>query len=217
VPSTGFDHSSQFKLTACPPIICENHFATLSFPSAQTFSVAGENGREAPMIDEQQMIRTLLAEQVRMLGYIQSIVRRPELADDIFQDVCAVAVEKRGQIKNETHLRNWLRTTARLEALTALRKRRADHVAMDPALLDVLDCTWRDEELADSSAYGDSLRQCLKLLSKPHQALVNRRFYENCDYDRLAVELNRPVDSLYVTFSRIYATLGKCIAGRLEA
>jgi RNA polymerase sigma factor (sigma-70 family) len=169
------------------------------------------------MIDEQQMIRTLLAEQVRMLGYIQSIVRRPDMADDIFQDVCALAVQKRGQIRDETHLRNWLRTTARFEAMTVLRKRRADHLSLDPAILDVLDLGWRDADLPASSAYSDRLRHCLKQLSRAHQSLVSKRFFENWDYGRLAAELDRTVDSLYVTFSRIYATLGKCIAERSDA
>ncbi len=169
------------------------------------------------MIDEQQTVRTLLAEQVRLLGYIQSIVRNADLADDVFQDVCVLAVRKRAHIKDETHLRNWLRKTARFEALNAVRRRRVDHLSLDPAVLDVLDQRWQGQDQVDSSAYRELLRQCIGRLSQVHQSLVRKRFFEKLDYGRLAAEFNRSADSLYVTFSRIYATLGKCVAERSAA
>lgn len=53
------------------------------------------------MLDEQRMVRTLLVEQPKVLAYIQSMVRQPDLADDIFQDVCALAMEKRSQIVDD--------------------------------------------------------------------------------------------------------------------
>ena len=166
------------------------------------------------MIDEQPFVRVLLAEQARVIAYIQSIVRQLDLADDVFQDVCALAVQKRAQIQDEQHLRRWMMATARLEALAALRRRRRDHLLLDDQVLDALDQSWRDDEGLDLTACSESLQRCLSLLSDGHQGLIAKRFVDGYDYPRLAAEQRRTVASLYVTFSRIYASLAKCMAVR---
>ena len=167
------------------------------------------------MIEEQRMIRTLLAEQVKVTAYIQSMVRRPEMADDIFQDVCVLAMEKRAQIRDDDHLRNWLRTTSRLQALGAMRKRDLEHLLLDEKTWDALEGSWRTQDDTDSSLYAESLRRCMALLSESHRVLLSKRFVDGYDYQRLSAEYHRTTKSLYVTFSRMYSFLGKCIADRM--
>lgn len=164
------------------------------------------------MLHEQQLVKTLLAEQGRVIAYVQSIVRDPDLADDIFQDVCVLAVEKRAQIQDETHLQKWLLTAARMEALSALRRRKRESLLLDEQVLDAIDASWREQDVLDLTARSDALRRCLSSLSDGHQALVAKRFVNGYDYPRLAAECHRSVSSLYVTFSRIYAFLAKCIS-----
>ncbi len=161
------------------------------------------------------MIRTLLAEQVKVTAYIQSMVRRPEMADDIFQDVCALAMEKRARINDEDHLRNWMRTTARLQALSALRKRELEHLLLDEKTWDTLESSWQALDETDASLYAESLRRCMALLSESHRLLISKRFVDGYDYPRLSAECHRTTKSLYVTFSRIYSFLGKCITERM--
>jgi RNA polymerase sigma factor (sigma-70 family) len=169
------------------------------------------------MIDQETLVRALLTERVKMLGYIQSLIRRHDLAEDIFQDVCAASMKKRDQIEDEVHLRNWLRTAARRQVMNVLRKRQEHHLSLDQDVIDLLDPAWSSHDNSDSAARADALRACLGLLSESHRDLVRKRFAEDYDYERLAAEIKRTVNSLYVTFSRIYATLGKCISARLES
>lgn len=157
-----------------------------------------------------------MAERVKLLGYIQSLIPRHNLAEDIFQDVCAASFRKRAMIADEFHLRHWLRVSARRQAMNVLRKRQESCVSLDRDVADLLDPVWREHDGADSTGRAEALRNCLSLLSKPHQELVQKRFAENYDYPRLAAEFNRSVQSVYVTFSRIYTTLGKCISARLD-
>ena len=124
-------------------------------------------------------------------------------------------MEKRGQIRDEAHLQNWLRTTARFLALNAVRKRQREHLLLDEATWDAVEGSWQKRDATDASAYAESLRRCLPLLSKAHRDLVTKRFVDGHDYQRLSDELHRTTKSLYVTFSRIYAFLGKCIAERM--
>jgi RNA polymerase sigma factor (sigma-70 family) len=169
------------------------------------------------MIDQETLVRALMAERVKLLGYIQSLIPRHDLAEDIFQDVCAASFRKRELIENEVHLRHWLRLAARRQAMNMLRKRQESCVSLDRDVADLLDPVWQEHDGSDSADRADALRNCLAMLSKQHQDLVQKRFIENYDYPRLASEINRSVQSVYVTFSRIYTSLGKCILARLDA
>jgi RNA polymerase sigma factor (sigma-70 family) len=165
-------------------------------------------------MDEHELLRTLLAEQPKLLAYIRSIVRRQDVADDVFQDVCMLAVEKRAGLHDEGHLLRWLRTTSRLTAMNVMRKRQEEQFLLDAGALDALEEAWKAEEPSNASADAEALRHCLESLSAQHRQLVTRRFVEQHEYAQLAAEYRRTVDSLYVTFSRIYAALAKCISAR---
>ncbi len=151
-----------------------------------------------------------------MLGYIQSLIRRHDLAEDVFQDVCAAAMKKREMIEDEDHLRHWMRTAARRQVMNVLRKRQESHLSLDQDVIELLDPVWTGRDGPDGQARAEALRGCMSNLSKSHRDLVHKRFVENYDYARLAAEFGRTVNSLYVTFSRIYASLGKCISARLN-
>jgi RNA polymerase sigma factor (sigma-70 family) len=168
------------------------------------------------MIGQETLVRTLVAERVKMLGYIQSLIRRHDLAEDIFQDVCAASIQKRESIESEEHLRNWMRTTARRQVMNVIRKRQESSLSLDADVMELLEPVWQKQDASDSAERAEALRLCMGQLSKPHQDLVRKRFVENYEYVRLAKEINRTVSSVYVTFSRIYATLGKCVSARLD-
>ena len=167
------------------------------------------------MIDQETLIRSLVAERVKMLGYIQSLIRRHDLAEDVFQDVCASSMRKREQIRDEEHLRHWMRTAARRQVMNVLRKRQESHLSLDRDVVDLLEPVWQKQDGPDSAARAEALRGCIGTLSKTHRDLVQKRFVDGYEYPRLAAEIGRGVNSLYVTFSRIYAVLGKCISARM--
>lgn len=72
-------------------------------------------------LDETTIVRVLLAERARLLAYIWVIVRDVHLVEDVFQEVAALAVQKREELRDEAALPVWLRRTARFQALAALR------------------------------------------------------------------------------------------------
>ena len=168
-------------------------------------------------MDENVLIRVLVAERVKVLGYIQSIVRRPESAEDVFQDVCVLAVQKRQGIEGEAHLLNWLRTTARLTAINVLRKRQERHLSLEDGIIDLLEADWPPHDRDDSASLAEALRHCVDLLSPGAHELIRKRYVEGVGYLKLAEGLKRPVNSLYVTFSRIHAALADCIVRRIAS
>ena len=167
------------------------------------------------MIDQDTLVRALLSERIKLLGYIQSLVRRPGLAADIFQDVCVLALQKREQIHDEAHLLNWMRTAARLQTLNIIRKRQEQNLSLDQDVMDLMESSWKRHDAPKNSALADALRGCMALLSAKQRTLVDKRFIQDYKLERLAEETNRSMNSLYVTFSRIYSALGKCISQKL--
>jgi RNA polymerase sigma-70 factor (ECF subfamily) len=161
---------------------------------------------------EELLVRLMVSERVKVLAFIRSMVRRPELAEDVFQDICVLAVEKRESIRNEEHFLNWLRTAARLRSLSVLRQKGQRHLSLDDDLLDVLEVEWDSHDGDDSESMAAAIRGCVEKLPPAARGLVHRRYVEKAKYPELAKELHRPVVSLYTTFSRIYAVLADCVA-----
>jgi RNA polymerase sigma-70 factor (ECF subfamily) len=161
---------------------------------------------------QELLVRLLVSERVKVLAYIRSMVRRYELAEDVFQDICVLAVEKRESIRDEAHFLNWLRTAARLRSLNVLRQTGQRHLSLDDDLLEVLEPEWEGHDEDDSEVMAAAIRQCVEKLAPAARGLIHRRYVEKAKYADLAKELNRPVVSLYTTFSRIYAVLADCIS-----
>lgn len=189
-----------------------NRSARSEKPPAGVSSASGVSA-----IEQRDLVRVLVAERVKMLAYIDSLVRDEGLSEDLFQEVCMLAVEKAGVIKDELHLVKWLRTTARFHALNAMQKRQQRGVCLDNDVLDALESRWQNHyDADDASDRADALRHCLDKLPGRSRELIERRYVEQLSYDQLALLVGRPIDSLYVTFSRLFASLGNCIMDRLR-
>jgi RNA polymerase sigma factor (sigma-70 family) len=137
------------------------------------------------------------------------------LAKDIFQEVCVVALQKRREIQDDSHLKKWMRITARFYALKSRYKPDGKHLSLENDVVDVLDRRWEQMDAMDYSRVGEALRGCMGALSEQHRQLLEKRFVANQDYQHIAGEMRRSVNSLYTTLSRIYSALAKCISERL--
>jgi RNA polymerase sigma factor (sigma-70 family) len=166
-------------------------------------------------IDSEVVVRVLFAERAKWLSYIGSIVRRADMAEDVFQDVCILALKKADSIPDEAHLVNWTRTTARLRALQVLAKRQERQLSLSDEVLDRLEELWSQHAQEDDDGYADAVRHCLDLLSPVARNLVQMRYVEGMEYAKLAESLHRPAASLYVAFSRIHAALADCVSKRI--
>jgi RNA polymerase sigma-70 factor (ECF subfamily) len=180
-------------------------------------SVDNDRTIEQTCIPHRDLVRVLVAERVKILAYIDSMIRDEELAEDLFQEVCVLAVEKSASILDETHLVKWLRTTARFNALNAIQKRNKRSLTLPESVLDRLESKWQQRDGAQSSDRADALRHCEELLPARTKELLRKRFVEGISYEQLAKGVGRPVNSLYVTFSRIFTSLGNCVMDRLAS
>jgi RNA polymerase sigma-70 factor len=160
-------------------------------------------------MDSNSVVRLLIADRARLLGYVWSIVHDPHLADDVFQDVTVLAIEKAGEIADETHLKRWARKAARFKALEGLRKRKPQIIPLDEDVMELLEAEW--EAGAASSDEVDHLRACLDRLSPHARTLLSLRYAQGLSGARVAEALHIKVQSVYVALARVHRILGDCI------
>jgi RNA polymerase sigma factor (sigma-70 family) len=166
-------------------------------------------------IPQDQLIRLLMAERGKVLAYIRSIVRRDDMAEDVFQDVSILALNKRAEIIDEHHFLRWIRAASKLTALNAIRKARVRELTLDDQVLDVLEANWARTDDDSEAAVAAALDECLKGLSPSAQQIIRERFEAGRSVIEVAKVTGRQVDSLYVAISRIYRALSDCISRRL--
>jgi DNA-directed RNA polymerase specialized sigma24 family protein len=84
-------------------------------------------------------VRALIRDRAKLLGYIWAIVRDHHLADDLFQDVTVLAIERARDIQDEAHLLLWSRKTARYKALEVMRSKAFRMMSLDADVLELLE------------------------------------------------------------------------------
>jgi RNA polymerase sigma-70 factor (ECF subfamily) len=163
---------------------------------------------------QDRLLVLLLAHRGMLLGYITSIVREPHLAEDVFQNMALVVLKKGHVIKEETQFPAWARKVARLEALTALRKRKNSPELLDQSVLDLLEDHWPAGDNSPHAA-GVALRQCMERLAPRARRLIELRYIENVRPADLSAKFARPINTIYVALSRTYRLLATCVKERL--
>ena len=163
------------------------------------------------MTNVETVERVLLSHRVQLLGYIGSIVHDHHLAEDIFQDVAVLAIQKVAEIEDETHLYRWLRQTARYRASYAMRNRYQQPKLLGNDVLDLLDRSWEEFDLSSSAEMLAAIPNCLKQLSLYSRKLVKYRFENGLTGQQIADKLGREVNAVYVAMTRAYRKLDVCI------
>lgn len=168
-------------------------------------------------LDETTIVRTLMAERAKLLAYIWSIVHDAHLVEDVFQEVSLLALAKRSELRDEKALATWLRKSARLLSLTAVRGRIKRPVLLGDAVLDQLDATWANEDHVPAEDTLDLLHGCLAELSERSRQFVALRYIERLSGTQVAEKLGTTVHSVYVALGRIHRVLRDCMEKRRDA
>jgi len=168
-----------------------------------------------PFEESERFLQHILGEREKIIAYLQSIVRQRDLAEDLFQDVCLLAVKKQDEIADVVHLAGWLRIAARQLALNAIRKRSHRDVLLGEKVFDLMETHWRGIDNVSGAAMGDALESCLRLISPSERELLTARYSDDLKSGELARRLGRPARSIYTTLSRIHRKLAQCILQRI--
>ncbi|MBI1369995.1 MAG: sigma-70 family RNA polymerase sigma factor [Planctomycetes bacterium] len=167
-------------------------------------------------IDQHTLVRTLLRDRSKLFAYILSIVRDEHLAEDVFQDVSILALDKCSEIRDVQALPVWIRRAARFKALAALEKDARTPASFDNELLDLIDGEWPRFDALAPSDLNEALRQCLSELTPNNHQIIEMRYGQNLKSGQIAQSLGRTAHAVYIALARIHKQLAACIEHRLR-
>jgi len=166
-------------------------------------------------MEQDELVRLLVREHVKLSAYIWSFVRHDQVTEDILQEVSMQAVRSQATITGEAHLLAWLRRVARNQCLNSLRASSRRTAALDDDLLEVLEVDWQKYDRTSSYDVMDALKTCVEKLSPGNRRLISLRFGEDLRGQALAARLGRKLNAVHVALSRVYRALGDCIRRQL--
>lgn len=185
--------------------------------SPRHFSPNEEAGSSADGLDQETALRGILSQEPLLLGFVRAIVGSRTLAEDIFQDLVVLVMRKHAEIPNVAALPGWSRRAVRFLALKALEKRARERPVMDEELIALIERAVEDDGEPAVDPYLSALGACREKLSAPARELLALRYEQGIPGEQIAERLGRPLNTVYVTISRLHRTLAECIRARVRA
>lgn len=169
------------------------------------------------VLDKNDLLRLLVAERGPLLGFVYSLCRDRDLAEDVFQNLVVLTSEKQPTVSGREHFLSWARTAARYEVNNAMRKRHRT-IPLDPEVIDLLERQWDEADRQQTGpALAEALGHCLDRLTPNVRRLVRLRYDQGLTGDALAAAMDRTLNAVHVALSRAYRTLAGCIEARVGA
>jgi DNA-directed RNA polymerase specialized sigma24 family protein len=125
-------------------------------------------------------------------------------------------MRKHAEIPNVAAVPGWTRRAARFLALKALEKRSRERPTMDEALVNLLEKSSVDDGELAPDRYVTALEHCRARLSAQARELLTLRYVHDLSGEAIAAKLGRPLNTIYVSITRLHRTLGDCIRARLR-
>lgn len=159
--------------------------------------------------------------QGRVRTFLLRYIHRPDLVDDLAQEVFLTAYHSLRTYKKDSPLVVWLLGIARHQALRHLRdegRRRARESGRLQGILTSFQ-TAEAEGAAGEDAFERemaALQDCLKDLPGESSQIVTEHYFRGRSLVSLAGELGRKEGALRVALLRIRASLRRCVQGKLS-
>jgi len=184
---------------------------------ASTIHGLANGGKLQVGLSEETVLCVLLAQRASLIGYIWSMAGDAHLVEDVFQEVAVLALEKRGELRDEKALPTWLRRAARLSVLALIRAQKKSPLLLSDATLDLLGECWEEKTSSHSSADRmAALHECLNRLSPNARQIIALRYMDGLSGIKVAETLNRRIGTIYTALSRIHRRLRECMQSRLN-
>lgn len=170
--------------------------------------------------DPVELFEILVREHSRDLElFLRSVVRDPELVDDLYQETLLVAWRRLDDFDRARSFGAWLRGIARNLAFAARRNHGRSGVLVEDDVLEALDKRFE----AFGRLPGDDLDERLELLERCMEELTDRsreavrlRYEEELDTEQVAEQTASTVFAVRKILLRARERLGECFDRRLS-
>lgn len=163
---------------------------------------------------DDQFLELLACHQGQLFGYIFAAVRNLDDAEELYQQTSIILWRKFSDYKPGSDFVRWACKTAKYEILHHRRKQRRSPICFNDKVL---------SNLAETQAHGDDaallhqelLAKCVKELPATDRQIVEMCYGRHGGVKQVAEELQRSVQTLYNSLSRIRRVLFHCVRLKL--
>ena len=167
-------------------------------------------------INRRQFAQTILEDQHKLIAYVLARGGGHQVAEDVVQDVLALAVERMETFRDTDHVRAWCREAAHRTFLAHLRRNNRQPVAIDHETLDLLDPHFQKLDGINGSAALEALQHCLSKISPGARQIVDVRYQQGLTGQSLADAVGRKFNTVYSTLARTHRALADCVRRQLR-
>jgi RNA polymerase sigma-70 factor (ECF subfamily) len=157
----------------------------------------------------------LRSHQTQLFGYIYSLVRNLDDADDLFQQMSLVLWDKFDQFDSSRSFVNWACGVARYEVLNFVRARGRSRLCFSDELSLVLVEAQETLEHERLEERRDALAGCMKKLRQQDRQLVEACYERPACIQDVARSSGRSTQSIHNSLRRIRRALFDCVQHRL--
>jgi len=157
---------------------------------------------------ENRVAQEILKVRGSLFGFLYSLVRDFELAEELFQEVCARILARADRFEPGTNFGAWARAFARTVVFEHQRGRQ--RVLISEAAVTAAEKHF--ERIEDQYfTRREALRACLGRLEESPRQLVQMRFEQGLSMKAIGERLKRSGGAVQVSLSRIRSWLMNCI------
>lgn len=172
-------------------------------------------GRPAERHSGLEVFEILMCEHTDMLvAYLRSLVRTPDVVDDLFQETSLVAWRRLGDYDHSRPFGPWLRGIATRLVLQHRRRAAGAMLNCDPMVLEALECRYR----AIADLPGDTFRErldriitCLSRLPRRLREAVELAYARGLLLRQIARSLNESEEAIKKRVQRARLLLAECV------
>jgi len=166
--------------------------------------------------DAGEFIELYSAHEVRLRGYVLSMVPRWSDAEDIVQKCSLILWKKFDQYEPGTNFFAWACQIVRFEVKAFARQQSRERMVFDDEFLKAV-AEETVENRLELQRRTEALQKCVASLPQEHRELLRLRYDERRSVGSVASIVNRPIEGVYKALSRIRVVLHGCIMRRLAS
>lgn len=161
-----------------------------------------------------RFLKTHMAHQRPLFGYLLAAVRDPVDAEDLLQAVTLVLWKKFADYRPEVPYLAWAMGIARREVAAFFRSRGRTERLLSLEILDQVAAELHEEH---SSAESRALHGCVDKLAEPHRELLQMRYRDGQPLAEVARRLGQTLAAVNMKIVRIRRALLECTKRAAEA
>jgi RNA polymerase sigma-70 factor, ECF subfamily len=158
-----------------------------------------------------EFAQALLRHQTEIFGFIYSIVRNFDDADDLFQQTSLVLWRKYDQFDASRSFVAWACGVARFEVANFVRDRERHRLYFSDELNEILIDAHEAREREALEEYRAALSFCVKKLRERDQELLHACYGGSFAIREVARNWGRSIQSIHNSLSRIRRALHECV------